>query len=239
MVAPKLPDDEAVVTICREAYCLGQEDYKAAVAHLKAAVQAGTLQKPVQRTMLTWLAEDGKWDEARAQLDSGNLLRKPWAECTEDEKRIRMMKEKKWSNQMLDKNIRAAGGNIDDLRGPMDDNWDKMLAKGPPAWFEEALDQHQNGEKPTAAKAALEDAEAALAAGPPSGGAPTAERAAPPVSAEDPAFEASAAFAGARPGQVFKTGPQGVGYYSDPAQVAGGADEASVSSEGGELAGLD
>ena len=120
---------------------------------------------------------------------------------------------------MLDKNIRAAGGNIDDLRGPMDDNWDKMLAKGPPAWFEEALDQHQNGEKPTAAKAALEDAEAALAAGPPSGGAPTTERAAPPKSAEDPAFEASAAFAGARPGQVFKTGPQGVGYYSDPAQV--------------------
>ena len=46
--------------------------------------------------------------------------------------------------------------------------------------------------------------------------APTAER--------DSAFEASAAFAGARPGQVFKTGPQGVGYYSDPAQVAGGAD---------------
>ena len=49
--------------------------------------------------------------------------------------------------------------------------------------------------------------------------APTAERAAQPVSAEDSAFEASAAFAGARPGRVFKAGPQGVGYYSDPAQV--------------------
>ena len=48
--------------------------------------------------------------------------------------------------------------------------------------------------------------------------------AAPTVSAEDSAFEASAAFAGARPGRVFKAGPQGVGYYSDPAQVAGGAD---------------
>ena len=63
--------------------------------------------------------------------------------------------------------------------------------------------------------------------------------AAAPPEAEDPAFEASAAFAedttfdgapktppstsptfdGARPGLVFKTGPQGVGYYSDPAQV--------------------
>jgi hypothetical protein len=149
MVAPKLPDDEAVVTICREAYCLGQEDYKAAVAHLKAAVQAGTLQKPVQRTMMTWLAEDGKWDEDRAeapaQPDIGVLLRKPWKDCTEDEKRIRMMREKKWSNLTLDKNIKQAGGNIDDLRGPMDDNWDQMAANGPPKWFEEALDQHKNG----------------------------------------------------------------------------------------------
>ena len=29
---------------------------------------------------------------------------------------------------------RQMGGDIDDLRNPQDDQWDEIMAKGPPAW---------------------------------------------------------------------------------------------------------
>eukprot|EP00403_Amphidinium_massartii_P011144 CAMPEP_0178422368 /NCGR_PEP_ID=MMETSP0689_2-20121128/27136_1 /TAXON_ID=160604 /ORGANISM="Amphidinium massartii, Strain CS-259" /LENGTH=55 /DNA_ID=CAMNT_0020043927 /DNA_START=103 /DNA_END=270 /DNA_ORIENTATION=+ len=47
-------------------------------------------------------------------------------------------------------------------------------------------------------------------------GSKGAAAAAPPAVEEvDETFEASETFQGAKPGKVFKKGPQGVGYYKD------------------------
>merc|ERR1719199_336252 len=131
MVAPKIPEDPEVQTICREAYVYSQTDYKAAVAHLKAAVAAGTLPAPVQRAMMKWLAEDGEWDAARAVAPEASAApaHRPWMELKLEEKRTKMMKDKKWSRKQLDEHLQDVGGDIDDLRGPQDDSWDEIMAK--------------------------------------------------------------------------------------------------------------
>ena len=165
MVAPKIPEDPEVVTVCREAYVYSKTDYKAAVAHLKAAVKAGTLPAAVQRAFMTWLANDGEWDEERSRAPEAApnpqlAPPRPWNTLTLEEKRVKMMRDKKWSRKQLQEHIDDMGGDIDDLRNPQDDQWDEIMAKGPPAWFTDAV-QKAEAEGPAAGKAALESAIAA------------------------------------------------------------------------------
>ena len=51
-----------------------------------------------------------------------------------------------------------------------------------------------------------------------------------PAPRESPEFSPSASFSGARPGAVFKTGPQGIGYYRDTGVPPGSPADASKAS---------
>merc|ERR1719359_1051398 len=97
--------------------------------------------------MVTWLAEDGEWDEARAGAP-GNVdpfAVGVWQELTLEEKRVRMMRDRKWSRKYLEEVINDVGGDIDDLRQPNDDAFDDIMRKGPPEWFQNAVERAQDG----------------------------------------------------------------------------------------------
>merc|ERR1719207_240675 len=102
MVRPKLPEDPQVVQLCRDATALSQTDFKQAQLQLKAAVAAGQLPAAVQRQLVDWWARDGVWADAPAAqpadpgADKAALLMKKWANCTYDEKCLKMMRDKQW-----------------------------------------------------------------------------------------------------------------------------------------------